>query len=303
MLCKGTRGGWLKYPGNPVLGGELGTCFDVSVVPDEGKYRMYFSWRPKKCIGYVESDDGIHWSTPIVCIEPMPTSKGWQDDLNRPCVIKHGGKYHMWYTGQFKPGEADGSSHIFYATSEDGIRFSRAIDTPVLYPETQWEKSAVMNPDVMWDPEQDMYRIWYSAGEQYEPNAIGYATSHDGITWTKNNANPVFCAAPENDWEKHKVAGCHVIYKEGWYFIFYIGYQNEHYAQIGLARSRDGVNGWERHPQNPIIAPDEGNWDQEACYKPYAIEEDSSWKLWYNGRTGLSEQIGMAFHNGLDLGF
>ena len=26
----GTSGGWHKYQGNPVLGGELGTCFDVT---------------------------------------------------------------------------------------------------------------------------------------------------------------------------------------------------------------------------------------------------------------------------------
>ena len=27
--------------------------------------------------------------------------------------------------------------------------------------------------------------MWYSGGEQYEPDAIGYATSKDGIDWTK----------------------------------------------------------------------------------------------------------------------
>ena len=27
-------GGWVKYPGNPVMGSpELGTCFDLNVVP------------------------------------------------------------------------------------------------------------------------------------------------------------------------------------------------------------------------------------------------------------------------------
>jgi len=36
----GTAGGWVKYEKNPVLGGALGTCFDVSVLRDGGKYRM-----------------------------------------------------------------------------------------------------------------------------------------------------------------------------------------------------------------------------------------------------------------------
>ena len=52
---------WVKYPGNPVLGRELGTCFDVSVHVADGRHRIWFSWRPKKGIGYAESDDGLHW--------------------------------------------------------------------------------------------------------------------------------------------------------------------------------------------------------------------------------------------------
>ena len=33
-------GGWKKYAGNPVLGGQHGTCFDVCVLKEGGKYRM-----------------------------------------------------------------------------------------------------------------------------------------------------------------------------------------------------------------------------------------------------------------------
>jgi len=36
-------------------GGELGTCFDVSVLKEGDTYRMWFSWRPKKSI------DGQQW--------------------------------------------------------------------------------------------------------------------------------------------------------------------------------------------------------------------------------------------------
>jgi hypothetical protein len=70
-----------------------------------------------------------------------------------------------------------------------------------------------------------------------------------------------------------------------------------------LARSRDGVHGWQRHPGNPIIRPGENQWDSDAVYKPYALLDGSRWMLWYNGRRGGSEQIGLATHQGLDLGF
>lgn len=59
----------------------------------------------------------------------------------------------------------------------------------------------------------------------------------------------------------------------------------------------------ERHPQNPIIRPGEGRWDADACYKPFAVWDGSQWLLWYNGRKGSLEQIGLCTHSGKDLKF
>jgi len=299
----GTDAGWEKYAKSPVLGGELGTCFDVSVLYQDGAYRMYFSWRPQKCIAVCESIDGINWSAAKKCITPRSTGQGWEDDLNRPAVLFRDGVYHMWYTGQYLPGEAEGTSHIFYSTSRSGVEFGRYRQTPVLYPREEWEKRALMCPDVMWDDDERLYKMWYSGGEQYEPNAIGYATSPDGVNWTKSAGNPIFKADPNTKWEQHKVAACHVSKIDSHYIMFYIGFHNEHYAQIGIARSTNGISNWQRHPKNPIIAPSPGCWDAEACYKPYTIFDGRKWLLWYNGRNGVFEQIGLAFHDGYDLDF
>src|SRR5713226_4685070 len=108
---------------------------------------------------------------------------------------------------------------------------------------------------------------------------------------------------PRNDWEKHKVTACQVEKRGGWYLMFYIGFRDEPHAQIGLARSRDGLTNWQRHPANPIIRPGRDQWDHDACYKPYAIFDGQKWLLWYNGRHGSLEQIGLVFHDGEDLGF
>ena len=53
----------------------------------------------------------------------------------------------------------------------------------------------------------------------------------------------------------------------------------------------------------PDHPPGEGKWDQDAVYKPYAIFDGRKWLLWYNGRRGGVEQIGLATHEGEDLGF
>jgi sucrose-6-phosphate hydrolase SacC (GH32 family) len=213
-------------------------------------------------------------------------------------VLRRGDMYHLWYTGQ-----ARGRSWIGYATSPDGKTWDHKSDRPVLASERPWEKVAVMCPHVLWDEGSKVYRMWYSAGEQYEPNAIGYATSHDGLTWTKHPDNPVFHPDRNADWEKHKVTACQVIRHGDWHLMFYIGFQDEQHARIGLARSRDGITGWKRHPSNPILRPDRGQWDHDACYKPFAILDQGRWLLWYNGRRGGVEQIGLAVHEGEDLGF
>jgi len=33
----------VKHPGNPVLGGQYGTCFDVAVLRENEAYRMWVS--------------------------------------------------------------------------------------------------------------------------------------------------------------------------------------------------------------------------------------------------------------------
>ena len=74
-------------------------------------------------------------------------------------------------------------------------------------------------------------------------------------------------------------------------------------AKIGLARSKDGITNWQRHPANPIIRPGIGKWDRDACYKPFAVFDGQKWLLWYNGRHGGLEQIGVVLHEGENLGF
>jgi beta-xylosidase len=134
---------------------------------------------------------------------------------------------------------------------------------------------------------------------------IAYADSTDGVHWRKLSANPVFVAAGNVPCERERVGGCQVFRRDGWYYLCYIGYEDIDTARICLARSPDGVTRWQRHPQNPILSPSAGEWDEDACYKPSVLwqPERRRWLLWYNGRRKSTEYIGMAVHDGYDLGF
>lgn len=285
-----------KYENNPVFGDEsTGTVFDVYITREESQYRMDFSWRPKKACAVSFSDDGIHWSEPQITLS-YDESTGWEDDINRNCVLKIDGIYKMWYTGQARE-----HSFIGYAESVDGIHFARKCKEPILISEYPWEGESVMNPCVLY--ENGIYRMWYSAGETYEPNVLAYATSEDGIHWQKIRFNPIFVCDPLHSYEQTRIGGCQVMKVDEEYHLFYIGYEDINTARICVAKSKDGIVGWTKSPLNPIISPDAGSWDADACYKPSVIwnEEKKKWMLWYNGRTANREYIGYAEFDQKDL--
>ena len=288
---------FVKYPCNPIFGGgELGTCFDVYVSRDKGRYRMDFSWRPKKSLAVTFSDDGIRWEEPIITLAPRAES-GWEDDLNRNCVIKVDGIYKMWYTGQ-----ARGHSFIGYAESEDGIRFRRVMDEPVLFCERAWEGFSVMNPCVLY--ENGKYRMWYAAGETYEPNVLAYAESKDGLHWSKSPINPIFVKDTEHPYEADRIGGCYITKTEDMdYVMFYIGYRDIDTANSCVAKSPDGLTRWEKSRFNPLVVPTPDGWDAAACYKPSVLwdEKENRWMLWYNGRVGHDERIGLVLKPGREL--
>lgn len=285
-------GAWTKRAEGPVLDDRYGILFDVCLLREAGRYRMWFSWKDRG-IGLVESADGVAWEEPVLVLPPAET--GWEDEVNRPIVVRDGEGYRMWYTGQTAT-----SSLIGYATSPDGVTWERR-ETPVLKPDQPWEAEGLMCPHVLF--EDGEWRMWYSGGGLEEPVAIGYASSPDGVNWTKRGANPVLAPNPGAEWEQERATGAQIIRHGDGYLAFYIGFRDIDTAQIGLAHSRDGVTGWERHPGNPIVPTTPGGWDEDACYKPFAILEEGVWRLWYNGRRGDDEQIGLVIHEGEELGF
>ncbi len=297
-----TTAGWVKYKNNPVVFGDNGTVNDPYVLKEGDTYRMWHTWwndDPTVSLSLIESKDGINWTKPKTILAPNPKTD-WEHRVDRARLVKRGDTYHMWYTGHRKKSK-DGYS-IGYATSKDGWNWRRMSDRPVLEATLPWEKPTLMCPSVVWDEKANQYQMWYCAGDSYEPDVIGYATSPDGINWTKPFSKPVFTADPNNEWEQSKVGGGYVTRHGDWYLMFYIGFRDRDHAAIGLARSKDGIN-WQRHPQNPIICPTKGGFDSRACYTSCVAFDGQKWLLWYNGANGWPEEIGLVTHEGEDLGF
>lgn len=279
--------GWIKY-GIPVLGGESGTFYDPYVRRIDGDYVMIVSHRNTKSIVRCDSKDGIHWSKPKTVLE-CDVGSGWEDRVNRASYCIKNGIWYLWYTGM-----TEKEAKIGLAWSKDGYHFERYQRSPIIVP-TEWhEKGAIMNPCVLWDEQDSIFKMWYSAGEKFEPDVLCFATSKDGVSWKKYGQNPVFVHGIDK-YDQCKVGGCDIIKKGGKYLQFYIGYENIDNARICVSESEDGIH-WQRNKKNPILAATKGAWDSDAVYKPSVCINETEKKayLWYNGRKGHNEYIGLA---------
>jgi len=228
---------WTKYSGNPVLDlGTLGAWDSVyancpAVIFENNQYKMWYtgygggnSWM---AIGLATSPDGIHWTK--YPNNPVLDRGSWWEGYNvwDPTVIRVGSEYKMWYGGD------DGNvARIGYATSVDGINWVKSPSNPVISLTMPWESKGAYSPDVIRVGNE--YKMWYQA-YNYSNVRIGYATSMDGINWTKYN-NPVLDIGSSGQWDDHYVQSPAVIFDATGYKMWYGGnsYSDER-SKIGYA--------------------------------------------------------------------
>ena len=279
--------GWKKVGSLPVYGDSTtGEIFDPFVFFEDNRFVMIASERCSGCLIRLDSTDGFSWSKTGCLLKKRENS--WESVVNRASVVLRNGMYHMWYTGQNK-----GVSKIGYAVSTDGKIFVRQSDFPVLEASTKAEGLSVMNPHVIWNEKKQKFQMWYAAGENYEPDVLFYAESKDGLFW-KKNADPVMKPCLAHKWERAKIGGCFVrVENDGSYTMYYIGYQNVDVARICCATSENGVT-WCRDGCNLCLSPSINSWDSDAVYKPSVLIFNGKMYLWYNGRSGFQEYIGLA---------
>jgi hypothetical protein len=167
---------------------------DGSVLRENGKLQLWFAAadmtksNPLHTLRRSESEDGIHWS---------PPSPPLLENLYAPTVIKDGNEYRMWYT--------DVSSDpwiIRHARSADGTHWT-VTESPSIAINQAWEERRLFYPYVA--KSGDEYWMWYGAywKERSNTTAIGFASSNDGITWSKHPMNPVIRPNPARPWESH----------------------------------------------------------------------------------------------------
>jgi|GEM_PF-1726343 len=295
-----------KYPGNPVLSVTPGKFDSVlmrgnSVIFDEGIFKMWYSGNDgtKQSLGYATSTDGINWTKqnngdPV--LTPGPGSFENQD-IYQVWVLKDSVTYKMWFTCH-----GSNIAHICYATSNDGIHWDRYSGNPVFVPDgSGFDSTHVAVSTVL--KENGVYKMWYTGNDGSTPdNAIGYATSTDGLSWSRRN-DAVLKVGPSGAFDSVGVCNPVVISTNGLYYAYYSGYDGSTYT-LGLASSTDGISWTRLNGGHKVL--DHGTpaaWDGTELLEHSVIEQPGKIFLWYGGGLNYANfRIGLAsadyYHEG-----
>jgi WD40 repeat protein len=249
-----------RHPDNPILttgGGGAFNEFESSspyVVYDGSLYHMLFIGRRDEGdtrvykIGYATSSDGVQWD--FYAQNPIQLESGNIDSIGP--ILYLNGYYKMWYA---KDGD------IYHARTENPgdspLSMKQCGDTPVITKGDvgEWDEVYAVAGSIIY--ENGMYKMWYT-GRTGTTNKIGYATSPDGIYWTKYAGNPVY-----DDTNIDYEGAPAVIHDSEGYKMYYTApYAVGVTYPIRLAISGDGIN-WSKYSDTPVLAAGSDSWDHE----------------------------------------
>ncbi|MGK2878594.1 MAG: hypothetical protein ACSLFF_08475 [Solirubrobacterales bacterium] len=213
-------------------------------------------------------------------LSPTTSIAGDGDNVDGPSVIKVGSSYVMYYAGSPEDG---GPRAIFQATSTNGIAWIRANSgAPVLSPTaTSFDEHGVFGPEVTYDAADVTapYKMWFSGqGETF--GAIGYATSTDGISWTKYTGVgvlpvPVLDHGKGGSADSFAAADPSVIKDGTSWKMWYTG-DDSSKKRIAYATSADGIT-WSKGGK--VIAPEDPGTSANLAFGAYAPT------VWKDGNT------------------
>lgn len=284
-----STGACAKNSRNPVLAptpgswdqGAIGRQF---VLFNGTTYIMWYTaFNQTLAIGLAFSEDGVSWSKYPLPVLAAGASGSWDSGgVEAPAVLWNGTGYEMYYTGANGTGFA---SDIGVAFSKDAIHWQRYANNPVLTRGPgKYDAFMAKFGDVIYDP--PLFKMWYTAkpASTIVDNTlytIAYATSTDGLHWTKYAGNPVVTPTTPGRGDFYIGAEYpHVIKIDGQYLMILLFTDGA--DTISYAQSLDGKN-WNSTGESLISNTNNfQDWD-DIPYYPSPILNGSNLMLWYSG--------------------
>lgn len=236
-------------------------------------------------IGLATSKDGLYWTKqnhgdPV--FEHGPPGTFDSTKVDHPAVLHFDGLFHMWYTA----GDRHSSYKIGYATSPDGMRWTRKNHArPVFGPGVsgKFDDQVVLHPAVVRD-DSGLLHLWYNGVGPQKSFRVGHATSRDGVHWTRqNNGNPVLEPSVVGDFHEEYVYNVFVIHKKGQFQMWYSAWDSSrpNHSCITHASSLDG-NDWKKDKVPTLANGDADSIDHYACFACYIVHRDDGMWMYYS---------------------
>jgi predicted GH43/DUF377 family glycosyl hydrolase len=191
----------------------------------------------------------------------------------------------------YRAQDRSGTSRLGYATSRDGLRFTRRPE-PVLSPEADYERDGGVE-DPRLTKIGDTYYLTYTAYNKKDAQ-LALATSADLIHWDRKGVIlPAYKGTWNVGWTKAGAILPEMI--EGKYWMYYLGTAADKTDQMGLAYSTDLLH-WVDALDTPVLPRRVGQFDSRVAEPgPAPMLTPDGIVLIYNGaddklvyRTGVA---------------
>jgi predicted GH43/DUF377 family glycosyl hydrolase len=228
------------------------------------------------------------------------TTQAISPDQSGGDVVRVGDEFWMYHTVGDEP------YRIGLATSTNGLTWTEVGDGVVFEAEPgvqRWDAGGVFSPAVLYDAATGTFEMWYTGeaiGADNYGLGFGYATSPDGVNWTRALDDPVITHGALGMWNEERIGPLDVVKVDGVYYLYYTATTllPTFQRQIGCAASLDGIH-WQECPGNPVYSPDADSAPFEGVESewPNVIYSDGLWLMAYTGylgRQGPLFRIGLA---------
>jgi hypothetical protein len=255
------------YEGNPVLPNGGSGAWDAMiflhnvVYHDDLFHMFYYGWsgNPDDPLGtgYATSEDGLQWTkyddNPVFVLDEAIAPTGGARG-----VLAEDGQWIMYVCAMQAIGEK--CVALLRATAPEPTVGWVVEPTPVLEAGgvLEWDHDRIIPISLVKTANE--YVLYYDIEDA---NAVGYASSPDGIVWAKYDdptttgnlyefSDPVFETGTGRAWDAGWIAGPLVrVRDDGMWEMFYMG-GNAEGSGIGYATSTDGIT-WTRYADNPVL--------------------------------------------------
>jgi predicted GH43/DUF377 family glycosyl hydrolase len=194
-----------------------------------------------------------------------------------PAVVKSGDRFIMLYRAQ----DAHGISRLGYASSSDGVTFTREA-APVLSPVAEYERGGGVEDPRLVQIDGTYYLTYTAYNGKDAQLALATSKSHDLRHWQRQG---VIMPANQGRWNVHWTKSGAILSQpvRGKYWMFYMADAKDGYDQTGIAYSTD-LRRWTEALDHPVLPRRPNRFDSRVGEPgPPPLMTADGIRLLYNG--------------------